>query len=184
MKTTRVILHNAWAILLCACGACAGGTSGEPATARTTEPESSAPATAAPEAAAPVAGSTAPAGGGGQAVVTHDNYVIEVAPQGTATTNQQAEVDVRLVPRNGYHVNHDYPIKLQVAAPAGVTLARAEFDRAAASEFGEPRAVFPVRYTAASAGEKQFTADFNFSVCNPQTCMLERQHLTWSVTAQ
>jgi len=180
MRTTWTTLSLAVGLLGCNC---AGGGSAEPENAATTGPDSSAPETAAPATAAPTAGTAAP-GAAGAPAVSHENYVIEVAPQGTATTNQEAEVDVRLVPRNGYHVNHDYPIRLRVTAPTGVTLPRAEYDRAAASEFGDPRAVFPVKYTATSAGAKEFQADFNFSVCNPQTCMLERQHLTWSVTAE
>ena len=165
---------------------CAGGGSSQPEDATSAAPTTSAPETAAPDTAAPAAASGAPEAGGAaiHPAVSHENYVIEVAPPGTTTTNQEAQVDVRLVPRNGYHVNHEYPIKLHVTAPAGVTLPRPEYDRAAATEFGEPRAVFGVRFTPTSAGQKDFQADFNFSVCNPQTCMLERQHLTWSVTAQ
>jgi hypothetical protein len=179
MRTTTLFL----AVGLSSVG-CAGGGSGEPENAPTTAPQSSEPDSAAPATGAPIADSTAPGGPTTAPAVSHENYVIEVAPQGAAATNRESQVDVRLVPRNGYHVNHDYPIRLRVTAPAGVTLPRAEYDRAAASEFGDPRAVFGVKYTPTSAGAKEFQADFNFSVCNPQTCMLERQHLTWSVTAE
>ena len=117
-------------------------------------------------------------------IATNENYVIEAVTQGTPTVAQEGEVEIRLVPRNGYHVNAEYPIRLRVTPPAGVTLARAEFDKAAAKEFGDPRAIFGVRFTPAAAGEASFTADFRFSVCNPQTCLLPQENLRWSVTAQ
>jgi hypothetical protein len=179
MKTSLVV---AVAALLGCSGTTGESGSSDPATAANT----GAPATAsdAPEAASTAAPATGQPAAGTSVIATNDNYVIEAAVQGTATANQEGEVEIRLVPRNGYHVNQEYPIRLTVTPPSGVTLPRSEFDKAAAKEFGDPRAVFGVRFTPSAAGEQAFTASFRFSVCNPQTCLLPQENLRWSVTAQ
>ncbi len=110
----------------------------------------------------------APAGGA--------NYEIATTPQAAPfKVASEGRVDVRLTGRNGYHVNQEYPIELTLQPPAGVKLAKAKLVRADASAFEEAQAVFPIALTPEAAGRKALRGTLNFSVCNPQNCLLERQ---------
>lgn len=116
----------------------------------------------------PEAPTKAPAGGA--------NYEIATTPQAAPfKVASEGRVDLRLTGRNGYHVNQEYPIELTLQPPAGVKLAKAKLVRADASAFEEAQAVFPIALTPEAAGRKALRGTLNFSVCNPQNCLLERQ---------
>lgn len=129
----------------------------------------------APEKAAPA---KAPEGGGGA------NYAIATTPQ-TAPfkVGSEGRVEVRLTGRNGYHVNQEYPIALTLQTAEGVKLAKTKLVRADASAFEEAQAVLPIALTPENAGRKALRGTLDFSVCNPQNCLLERQDVAVEIEA-
>lgn len=112
------------------------------------------------------------------------NYEIATTPQTTPfKVGGEGRVEVRLTGRNGYHVNQEYPIELTLQPPAGLKLAKAKLVRADASAFEEAQAVFPIGLTPEAAGRKALRGTLNFSVCNPQNCLLERQDVAVEIDA-
>jgi len=106
---------------------------------------------------------------------TNANYEITTSPQGAFKVGDAGRVDVRLVGRNGYHVNQEYPIQLTLQPVEGAKLAKTKLVRADATTFEEAQAVFGISLTPESAGRKALHGTLNFSVCNPVNCLLERQ---------
>jgi hypothetical protein len=99
------------------------------------------------------------------------------------TAGAPAKLKLVLEARGGYHVNQDYPIKIDLKAPAAVKLAKASLGKADAAEFGEPAAKFDVPFTAES-GAHQLTADVDFAVCTPETCMPDQRTLAVSLNVK
>src|SRR5712691_886188 len=52
---------------------------------------------------------------------------LAVEPPADAKAGAEAVAKITVKPGQGYHVNTEYPIKLTLTSPAGVTLAKAEF---------------------------------------------------------
>lgn len=111
------------------------------------------------------------------------NYEISTTPQGPFKVGGEGRVDVRLAGRNGYHVNQEFPIELALQAPEGAKLAKTKLVRGDATTFEEAQAVFAVAVTPESPGRKALHGTLNFSVCNPQNCLLERQDVSVEIEA-
>lgn len=112
------------------------------------------------------------------------NYEIATTPQTEpfkiATLGR---VEVRLTGRNGYHVNEEYPIELTLQPTEGVKLAKTRLERGDATQFAQAGAVLPIALTPEAAGRKALHGTLNFSVCNPQNCLLERQDVAVEIEA-
>jgi hypothetical protein len=96
------------------------------------------------------------------------------------TAGAPAKLKLVLEARGGYHVNQDYPIRVDLKAPAAVKLDKTSLGKADAAEFGEPSAKFELPFTAQS-GVHQLTADVDFAVCTPETCMPDQRTLAVSL---
>jgi hypothetical protein len=165
--------------LLVLTGGCTGGgTSAGP------QPEGSAQSEAHPSTPPPAGHTggtptpaTAPPAGG-------QNWDLTATAQPPYHAGSEGRFEVHLSGRNGYHVNQEYPIRLTIRPPEGVTLPKATLQRTDASTFAETGAIFPVAFTAAAAGHKDFGGELSFSVCNAQNCLLEREPVNLGVDVQ
>jgi hypothetical protein len=126
--------------------------------------------------AAPVAASNV--------TVNKQYYTLEIKVPAAAAAGKPAEVVVTLVPKNGRHLNHEFPTKLVVAPPAGVTVAKPTLKKADATTFTDDLATFKVSFTASDAGEKAFTGKFKFAVCTDATCDPMTEQLAFKVSVK
>lgn len=97
------------------------------------------------------------------------NYDIQ-ASAGPASAGKTGQATVKLVTRNGFHVNKDYPIALDVAGSEGVKVAKARLAKGDVKLTGETEASFDVGFTAGKAGKAQLEATFRFAVCTDKDC--------------
>lgn len=100
---------------------------------------------------------------------TGDGFVV------TATTNEQAvagaAVGVGLVVTAGagYKVNDEYPIAVEITAPADVSVVKAKLGRADATIRGD-RATFQLALTPRTVGAKRIGLKLKFALCTDTTC--------------
>jgi hypothetical protein len=101
----------------------------------------------------------------------------KLATQQAAPAAAGAESIARLVvnPGPGYKMNLDFPTKLTLEPPAGVTLAKAVLEPADAESFDEKGLTFAVKMSAPSAGEYTIPATIKFAVCTEATCDPKKQ---------
>jgi hypothetical protein len=164
-----------------------------------TKPAATAPSGASKTAAAQDDGGEAPAGepGTDKAGTPGERVkVVEGAPAGAddrfalhvdtpeAKAGQEGEVMVRVVPKEPWHMNLDYPTSLKVAAPEGVTLAKADLKKADAKKLDESACEFAVKFTPAAAGEQSFTGEFKFAVCQDEACAPVTKNLEFKVAVK
>ena len=176
MRSTLTTI--ALSLLLLPLAAC---TSGE------TKADTTAPAKADEKPAEP-ADKTAEAGGEkvkvveGAAPGSDDRYELKiVTPE--ATSGEESKVTVRVVPKEPWHMNLDFPTSLKVDAPEGVTLANADLKKGDA-ELDESACQFDVAFTPSAAGEQSFSGKFKFAVCQDEACSPVTEDIEFKVAVK
>lgn len=130
---------------------------------------------AAPEGAIPSDQPTGPSG-------NSDEFKLDVVPQPAAGLEQAYKVSV--APGKGFHMNKDYPTKLSLELPAGVTSVKPVLEPADAEAFDDNQLAFAVKLTAASAGDYSIPGTLKFAVCTESTCNPKKHAIALALKAQ
>jgi len=125
-----------------------------------------------------------PVTAGAGPVIDKPTYQVKVLVAGSYAAGKPGAVDVTLTPKTGWKVNQDFPTKLEITAPEGVTLASAKLKKEDAAAFNEKGAAFRVAFTPATAGTKAFAAKFKFVICNDDSCDPSTEQLSWQVAVK
>jgi len=101
----------------------------------------------------------------------------QLTAEQAAPTAAGGEAVARLVvrPGSGYHMNKDFPTKLTLEPPAGVTLSKLVLEPGDAEKFSDTELAFAVQMTASAAGEYTIPGTFKFAVCTDTTCDPKKQ---------
>jgi hypothetical protein len=99
-----------------------------------------------------------------------------VAPSG-ATTAELSPISITIEGRGGFHVNLEYPVRIELGGSAGVILAKPTLSAADALELSEDRARFEAQARWSRAGPSWLAARINFAVCTPDTCVPREEAL-------
>lgn len=99
------------------------------------------------------------------------SFELRASASGPYAPGQEGRFEIALTPRGNYHVNTQYPMTIRLQAPEGVVLPSAEIGADQAAEMAEPRARFQVPFTPSAAGQHRVTAEVDFAVCTPESCM-------------
>lgn len=109
----------------------------------------------------------------------------------TTTTNeaaypsgQLAQFGIQLVGRDGWHVNQEFPISVELRAPTGVTFAKSTLERGDAAEFGDESARFDVPFTPTAAGQHAVEAEVFFAMCTDSNCVPEQRTLALNLAVE
>ena len=151
------------------------------------EPGPSAAAEAQPSAAQPGAAAvvgTPEAVPQGKNVGGDQSYTLTLDAPERLANGAEGTVRVSVVPKKGWKMNKEFPTKLEVQAPAGVQVVKAEQRVEDAERFDEGGATFAVKFKASEAGAKSFQAKFKFAVCTDATCDPKKQELAWVVNVE
>lgn len=157
--------------LLVACG-------GQAAPAPAPAPAAPAPAPAAP-AEAPAAPAAPPSDR-----AEDPTFELTVTPVGSYAAGKPGSVAITLKPRGEYHINEDFPLSVALKAPAGISLAKAELQKAEAAEVTDKVARFDVPVTPTQAGTHTLEAHVKFAVCTPENCVPDERTLALALTVQ
>ncbi|MEM6296446.1 MAG: hypothetical protein AAGA54_34585 [Myxococcota bacterium] len=149
-----------------------------------TDEKASASADAKPDAAA----KDAPAGEKNVKVVDgaapsgDDRYELKIeTPE--AQSGQESKVTVRVVPKEPWHMNLDFPTSLKVSAPEGVALTKADLKKGDA-QLDEKACQFDVAFTPSAAGEQSFSGKFKFAVCQDEACSPVTENIEFKVAVK
>jgi hypothetical protein len=96
--------------------------------------------------------------------IAHDEYTLSIkAPSAKASAKSVAKIKVE--PKGKFHINQEFPTKLTINAPSGVTVEKAKQTAKDAAKFDQNAAEFDIAFQADSAGKKSFTGELKFAVC-------------------
>ncbi|MCG8419340.1 MAG: hypothetical protein MJE77_15515 [Proteobacteria bacterium] len=117
----------------------------------------------------------------GNVVGGDQSYTLTLDAPESLTKGSAGVVQFNVVPKKGWKMNKEFPTKLQVTPPDGVTVAKVKQTIKDAVRFEDKGATFAVNFTADSVGKKSFSAKFKFAVCTDATCDPKKHELTWVV---
>jgi len=141
-----------------------------------------------PSGAGVVGGPRGVAGAGEGAIPTDesgpdDSYTLQTAEvSGVAGGEQVARVVV--TPSKGFHINKDYPTKLTLQLPEGVTSPKLVLEPGDAERFTDTQLTFAVKLTAVGKGDYAIPATLKFAVCTDSTCNPKKQSIALAIKAQ
>jgi hypothetical protein len=115
---------------------------------------------------------------------------LAIEPPAGAKAGAEAIAKITVTPATGYHVNVEYPTKLTLTSPQGVTLAKAELvagghdkGKGDADAFDEKQLAFAVKLTPAATGSYTINGSFKFAVCDASQCLPKRENVSIIVAA-
>jgi len=112
------------------------------------------------------------------------SFALSVEAPPEVKVGGESAPSIRVVPRGGYKVNMEYPTKLQVKAPAGVSPAEETLPKAKAARHTEGEILFKPAFKLESAGEHAFQGTLRFSVCTKQQCEIKSETVKWTAKAK
>jgi hypothetical protein len=113
------------------------------------------------------------------------SFLLAVAPaQSGYRIGKVGEVEVALERRGEWHVNQEYPMRVDLRAGPGVTLKRNELVKADAKEFGEDKVRFLVGVEPSATGEHEVTCDVSFAMCTEENCILEKRTVSMQLKVE
>jgi hypothetical protein len=117
----------------------------------------------------------------GTALAHDEDFDLSInAPAAKAKAKGVAKIKIE--PKGKVHMNLEYPTKLTIAAPSGVTVEKGKQTSKDAIKFDKNSAEFEVAFTADSPGQKSFTGELKFAVCEEQTsCHPHSEKLSFKV---
>lgn len=186
-------------LLLAALAGCSGCT--KSANQETASGESTAKATPLPSdngaaKTVPVGGEAQPQQRGGNDArfrLQPEEGKLAIEAPADAKANTEATAKIKVTASSLYKVNTEFPVKLTLESPTGVTLAKAELkagghDKAKgdADAFDEHELVFAVKLTPASPGSYTINGTFKFAVCDKagSTCLAKKEPIAIQVAAK
>jgi hypothetical protein len=104
------------------------------------------------------------------------SFLLAVAPSKDGySIGKAGEVEIALEGRGEWHVNQEYPIRVDLKAAPGVALKKNELVKDDAKEFGESKVRFLAAVEPSAAGEHEVTCDVSFAMCTEENCILEKR---------
>jgi hypothetical protein len=121
---------------------------------------------------------TAPTGG-----ATDKEYTLQIDPE-EAKVGQESKVSIRVIPQGEWHMNLQFPTKLEITPPTGVTVAKPKLAKDDAVKLDEGSCEFAVALTPSEAGDKTFTGELKFAVCIDEACVPKTEKLEFQVAVK
>jgi len=113
------------------------------------------------------------------------SFLLAVAPvQPKYVAGKAGEVEIALEGRGEWHVNQEYPIRVDIKAAPGVAIPKAELVKDDAKEFGDDKVRFLAPVEPASAGKHEVTCDVSFAMCTEENCILEKRTVAMELEVQ
>lgn len=119
-----------------------------------------------------------------------DEGTLQIEVPSDAKAGAEVIAKVLVIPSDKYKVNKEFPTKLTLTPPAGVTLAKAEMKAGGADEakgdadtFEERQLAFSVKLTP-EAGNHTISGTFKFAVCDKDTCLAKKENISIVVAAK
>lgn len=98
--------------------------------------------------------------------------------------NVKSTAKITVAPANGYKLNLDYPVKLTIVAPSGVTVVKSKQTSADAVRFDAKGLEFGVAFTASTPGTKTLTGELRYATCTTTDCNPQVENLKVTVAVQ
>ena len=113
------------------------------------------------------------------------SFLLAVAPaQPKYRAGKAGELEIALEGRGEWHVNQEYPIRVDLKGAPEVTFAKTELVKDDAKEFGDEKVRFVAGVEPSAPGEHEVTCDVSFAMCTEENCILEKRTVAMKLEVQ
>ena len=109
-------------------------------------------------------------------VLEEDTFRREAkAPSSPLDVGKPRTLELVLQGRNGWHVNQEYPIQIELDSSEQLALASRTLTKDAAKSFTDDLATFAMEVTPEAAGQHWISCAVSFAMCTKDNCVLEKR---------
>ncbi len=113
------------------------------------------------------------------------SFLLEVgSTQAKYGVGRAGEVEIEIEGRGEWHVNQDYPIRIDLDAGPGAGLQQRELVKDDAREFNEDKVRFVAALQPTKAGSHEVKCDVSFAMCTEENCVLENRTVAMRVEVE
>ncbi len=113
------------------------------------------------------------------------SFQLAMAPADDAyRVGKTGQVRIELEGRGPWHVNQEYPIRVDLSADPAVKLTRQELVKDDAQEFGDERVRFLAGVEPSEKGTHEVSCEVSFAMCTEENCVLEKRKLAIPLEVQ
>jgi len=98
-------------------------------------------------------------------------YVLGLTNAADASTAQPTDVVLTLEGRGGYHVNLEYPLRVELGGSSALVLEKTTLRAGDAAEIGDERARWKAQAHWSAAGPQWIAARVQFAMCMKDACV-------------
>ncbi|MEM7434690.1 MAG: hypothetical protein AAF436_06020 [Myxococcota bacterium] len=114
-----------------------------------------------------------------------DSFLLEVVPTAPSlSVGKPGAVAIAIEGRGEWHVNQEYPIRIDIEAGPGAGLVDKALGKDDAKEFTEDKAKFLASLEPVEAGDHDVSCDVSFAMCTDENCVLERRTIAMRVKVE
>jgi len=106
-------------------------------------------------------------------------FSLSIQPPAAGPVGGAFQAEVKVVPRGGYKVNLEYPTRLQVKGPAGVSPGEATLGAKQAATLTAAEILFRPAFKIDAPGDHAFEGSLRFSVCTDKQCEIKNEKVKW-----
>jgi hypothetical protein len=112
-----------------------------------------------------------------------ETYALELRAASSASLDAPVPVALTIEGRGDFHVNLEYPLRVELGASPNVALAVRTFSAKDALELSEERAHFETEARFDGDGKHWLAARVQFAVCTEETCVPREEALALALDA-
>ncbi len=113
------------------------------------------------------------------------SFVLEVgSTRSEYEVGKRGGVEIEIEGRGEWHVNQDYPIRVEIEAGPGAGLQQRELLKDDAKEFNEDKVRFVAALQPTEAGDHEVKCDVSFAMCTDENCVLENRTVAMQVKVE
>ncbi|MBI5487941.1 MAG: hypothetical protein HY905_11460 [Deltaproteobacteria bacterium] len=127
------------------------------------------------------AGAPAPGAGAAAAPAEGQEFRIEARHEDVVKVGGTVTAVLSATGVAPWHVNVEYPVKLEIVEAAGFTAPASPLRKDAAAKLDETELRFEVPLVAAEAGERPVELKLKFGLCNADRCITRESAERWTV---
>jgi hypothetical protein len=114
-----------------------------------------------------------------------DSFVLEVAStEPRYRVGKSGQLAIELEGRGKWHVNQDYPIRVNLSGAPGVGLEQAELVKQDAKVFTEDEVRFETAVEPSQTGDHEVACEVSFAMCTDENCVLEKRTVAMQVKVE
>ncbi len=113
-----------------------------------------------------------------------ERFTVKIDPPADASVGAEGKVKVTVLPKEPWHMNLDYPTSLAVNSPTDVKLAKESLAKEDVLRLEDSGLEYEVAFTPSAAGDKSFTGELKFAVCQDDACAPVTQAVDFRVAVK